>query len=69
MRLLDTPLDSKEIGYFRLPQILSLIPVSKATWWNECRSGRFPKGYKLTPRITAWRKKDILELLNSFENN
>lgn len=25
-------------GFLRLDQILQLIPVSKATWWNGCRS-------------------------------
>ncbi len=56
-------------GFLRLPEVLHLIPVSEATWWNGCRTGRFPKGFKLTPRITAWRKQDILDLLDAFEKN
>jgi predicted DNA-binding transcriptional regulator AlpA len=42
-------------GFLRLDQVLKLIPVSKATWWNGCKSGQFPKPYKLGPRITAWK--------------
>lgn len=51
---------SNEImGFMRLDQVLKLIPVSKATWWNGCKTGRFPKPYKLAPRITAWKASDI----------
>ena len=52
-----------QIGFLRLPQVLKLIPVSRATWWNGCRSGRFPKSVKLGPRTTAWRAEDIARLL------
>ena len=49
-----------EIGYVRLPQIIgdpkasppipALIPVSKSTWWNGIKEGRFPQSVKLGPR-------------------
>ncbi|GAB3514216.1 helix-turn-helix transcriptional regulator [Emticicia fontis] len=54
-------------GFMRLEQILKLIPVSKATWWNGCKSGRFPKSYKICPRVTAWKMSDIKNCLDSFE--
>jgi len=63
-----------EIGYLRLPQIIgdtsakppipAVIPVSKSTWWEGVKSGRFPKPVKLGPRITAWRVEDIRALIN-----
>ncbi len=46
-------------GFLRLPQVLALIPVSKSTWWEGCKDGRFPKPIKLTPRTTVWRAEDI----------
>jgi prophage regulatory protein len=56
-------------GYVRLPQIIgnpttdpptpAVIPVSKSTWWEGVKTGRFPKPFKLSPRITAWRVEDI----------
>ncbi len=52
-----------EIGYLRLPQVLSLIPVSKSTWWVGVRTGRYPQPVKLGPRITAWRVEDIRALI------
>jgi len=51
----------------RLSQILKLIPVSKATWWNGCKTGQFPKPYKLGPRITAWKTTDIYQCLEQFK--
>ncbi len=50
-------------GFLRLPQVLALIPFSKSTWWDGCRTGRFPKPVKLGPRTTAWRAEDILALV------
>lgn len=50
-------------GFVRLPQILSIFPVSRSTWWAGVKSGRFPAGHKLGPRITAWRAEDIKKLL------
>lgn len=60
--------NNHEIGFIRLEEILKLIPVSKSTWWNGCSSGRFPKPYKIGPRTTAWRKKDILDFIDGLEN-
>lgn len=58
-----------ETGFLRLPQIIgnakaippipALIPVSKTTWWQGVKSGKFPKAVKLGARTTAWRIEDI----------
>jgi len=52
-----------EAGFVRLPTVLSVFPVSKSTWWNGVKSGRFPKPVKLGPRTTAWRAEDIRSLI------
>ena len=46
-------------GFLRLPQILAIFPISKSSWWEGCRTGRYPKPIKLGPRTTAWRAEDI----------
>ena len=51
------------IGFLRLPQVLEIIPVSKSTWWQGCKDGRFPKPVKLGPKTTAWRVEDIAILI------
>ncbi|VVE88132.1 hypothetical protein PBR20603_02081 [Pandoraea bronchicola] len=50
----------------RLPEVLAIIPVSRATWYEGIKSGRFPAQVKLGPRIAAWRRSDIDRLLASL---
>jgi len=50
-------------GFLRLPQVLTLVPISKSAWWEGCKTGRFPKPVKLGPRTTAWRAEDIAALV------
>jgi hypothetical protein len=66
-------------GFVRLAQILGkpgpqgadraprppLIPVSKSTWWEGVKQGRYPRPVKLGPRVTAWRVEDIRRLIES----
>ena len=57
-----------QTGFVRLPSIIGPggpIPVSKSTWWEGVRSGRYPRPVKLGPRITAWRVEDIRLLIES----
>jgi prophage regulatory protein len=50
------------------PPVPAVIPVSKSTWWDGVKSGRFPKPVKLGPRITAWRVEDIRGLIDVLSN-
>jgi predicted DNA-binding transcriptional regulator AlpA len=59
-----------ESGFLRLPQIIgdaelglpAIIPVSKSTWWQGVKEGRFPQPVKLSARVTAWRVADVRAL-------
>ncbi|WMT73863.1 AlpA family phage regulatory protein [Bradyrhizobium sp. Ash2021] len=31
------------------------LPVSKSTWWQGVKDGRFPRPVKLGAKTTAWR--------------
>lgn len=53
-------------GFLRLSQVLIFIPVSKSTWWDGVKTGRFPKPVKLGERTTAWRVSDIQNLIEDF---
>jgi len=60
-----------ETGFVRLNMILSPtgpIPVSKSTWWQGVKDGRFPKPIKLGPRVTVWRAEDIRALYEERAN-
>ncbi|MBV8656427.1 MAG: AlpA family phage regulatory protein [Burkholderiales bacterium] len=56
-------------SFLRLPDVLNIIPVSRATWYEGVKSGRFPKQVKLGPRVAAWRRSDIERLVASFGAN
>ena len=54
-----------EVGLVRLSQILAPagpIPVSKSTWWQGVKEGRFPQPQNLGPRTTVWKVDDIRRL-------
>ena len=53
-------------GFLRLPQVLSIVPISKSAWWEGCKTGRFPKPVKLGPRTTAWKAEDIAVLVRQL---
>lgn len=63
-----------ENGFLRLPQIIgnpkakppipAIIPVSKSTWWQGVKTGRYPQPVRtLGERITVWRVEDIRKLI------
>lgn len=61
-------------GYLRLPQIIgdhnrgipALIPIGRTTWLEGVKSGKYPQPVKLSPRTTAWRIEDILQLIEEL---
>jgi len=58
-------------SFYRLPQIIGskkhnippIIPVSATSWWNGCRSGKYPTPIKLGPKTTVWKKSEVLALV------
>lgn len=53
-------------GFYRLNQILDLIPIGKSTWWLWVSNGRAPKAIKLSHSVTAWRKDEIHALIEKL---
>lgn len=52
-----------QTGFVRLPQVLSVFPVGRSTWWNGVKTGKYPQPVKLSPNCTAWKAEDIHRLL------
>ena len=50
----------------RINQVLALVPVGRSSWWEGCRTGRYPKPIKLGPRTTVWRAEDISTFIESL---
>ena len=46
----------------RLNEVLTLLPISPASWWNGVRAGKYPRGIKLGPKTTCWRLSEITAL-------
>jgi prophage regulatory protein len=46
----------------RIDEVLARLPISKSTWWQGVKTGRFPQPVKLGERITCWRMSDIDKL-------
>jgi predicted DNA-binding transcriptional regulator AlpA len=47
----------------RIRDVLDKIPVSRSSWWQGVRTGRYPAPVHLGPRTTAWRESDIQALI------
>ena len=45
-----------------LNEVLTLLPISSASWWNGVRAGKYPRGIKLGPKTTCWRLSEITAL-------
>lgn len=50
----DTPL--------RKSEVLSILPISRATFDNGVVSGIYPKPVYLGPKIPTWRMSDIMDI-------
>jgi len=53
-----------DAGFLRLPQVLTLIPISRSSWWDGIKKGKYPQGIKLGTRTTVWRAEDIRTLID-----
>tara|TARA_R110002051_G_scaffold2830_1_gene14757 strand:+ start:4785 stop:4991 length:207 start_codon:yes stop_codon:yes gene_type:complete len=63
---MSNPIEFPRTGLVRLKSILAPagpIPVSKSTWWEGVKDGRFPKPIKLGKGTTVWRAEDIWTLV------
>lgn len=52
-----------ETGFVRLPTILAVLPISRTTFLDGVRAGKYPKPVKPTPRTSMWAVEDIRSLL------
>ena len=62
----DLSIVSKRL--LRINQVLALVPVGRSSWWEGCRTGRYPKPIKLGPRTTVWRAEDIAAFIENLGN-
>lgn len=55
-----------QTGFVRIPQILSVIPISRSSWWAGVKSSKYPAPIKLGENTTVWRAEDIHALIKKI---
>ena len=48
------------------PPIEAIIPISKSSWWEGVKTGRYPKAIKLGANTTVWRENDVRRLIDNL---
>ena len=48
------------------PPIPPLYPVSRSTWLKGIKEGRYPQPVRLSAKKIAWRRSDVIALLESL---
>ena len=61
--MIDKELQKPDWGFYRLPEVLRVLPLSRSTFLSGVRQGLFPKPVRLGKRCSAWRVGDIREFL------
>lgn len=61
------PIQTSQRRLYRIKQVLEVIPVSKTTWWNGVRDGRFPKPIK-NGRMTFWKSEDLESFMDKLQS-
>lgn len=52
-------------AFIRQRELMTLLPFSPATLWRKVQNGSFPKSVKLSERITAWDRNQVIAWLES----
>ena len=48
------------------PPVPPIIPISKSSWWEGVKSGRYPKPKKIGANTTVWREDEIRVLVEKI---
>jgi len=52
---------------YRIQTVLELIPISRASFYNGIRAGKYPQPIKIGPRTSVWRARQIHALIDMLE--
>ena len=47
----------------RLTEVLKIVPVSRAGFYNGMKTGHYPEPVRLSERCVAWRLSDIQKIV------
>lgn len=64
----EFPATLPEIGFIRLPHFLYLLGgLSKSTFWDGVKTGRFPRPVKIADRASGWPVAVVRKTLAEIE--
>ncbi len=58
-----------QTGFVRLATVLRIIPVSRSSWWQGVKSGKYPTPIKISANTTAWKAEDIRDLISELSGS
>ena len=47
---------------YRASECARFYSIGLSTWWHWTKSGKAPKGIKLSPKVTVWEGSKLLKL-------
>lgn len=63
-------MENNKQDYLRLRQLIGeggLLPISRSTLYCWVADGKFPAPIKLNPRVSVWRRSEILAFIDKME--
>jgi predicted DNA-binding transcriptional regulator AlpA len=62
------PINLDMPGFQRLDSVLTIYPVSRATWYAGIAEGRYPAGIQIGKRSVAWSNASLKKLIADVSN-
>lgn len=59
-------LESSVKRLLRLKEVLPRFNISRSSFLEGCRAGRFPQPIKIGPRTTVWKSEEIDAFIDSL---
>lgn len=56
-------------GFVRAKVLHKILGIGLATFYDYVADGRFPRGIKLSPRVTAWNVADVRRWIAETTNS
>ena len=57
------PAVSPQDRVLSLAEVLQFFPVSRSTWYQGVKDGKYPKPIQLSVRRVAWRYREVIALI------
>lgn len=54
-------------GFVRLPSILAVLHISKSSFLNGVKDGRYPAGKLLSPKTRVWHVDEVRAMIDTIK--